>query len=127
MAILSPPRTSTSGRAPVLSATIRFWIRVESLNRPPTLLTMASSFNSSSMTAPFEKTPDNGPQVSDRLAQVVVDHLVPILADVGQLGPRRRQPPLDGRLRLRFPVAQPPLQGLQGWGPQEHADRIRTL
>ena len=26
------------------NATMRFWINVESLNRPPTLLTMASSF-----------------------------------------------------------------------------------
>ena len=40
---------STSGRAPWFSAIIRFWIRVESLNRPPTLLTISSSFSSSSI------------------------------------------------------------------------------
>src|SRR5690242_16319377 len=47
--ILSAPRRSTSGRAPWFSAIMRFWIRVESLNRPPTLLTIPSSFSSSSM------------------------------------------------------------------------------
>src|SRR3954465_1829628 len=40
-------RLSTSGLAPVFSATIRFWINVESLKRPPTLLTISSSFKSS--------------------------------------------------------------------------------
>src|SRR5215210_2681127 len=49
IAILSLDRTSTRGRAPWFSAIIRFWIRVESLNRPPTLLTISSSFSSSSI------------------------------------------------------------------------------
>src|SRR5436309_15952455 len=47
--ILSRPRGSTIGREPWFRAIIRFWIRVESLNRPPTLLTIASSFSSSSI------------------------------------------------------------------------------
>src|SRR5450631_1403571 len=54
MAILSAVFRSTSGLAPVLSATIRFWIRVESLKRPPTLLMIPSSFKSSSIWGPFK-------------------------------------------------------------------------
>ena len=41
---LSSLPASTSGRAPALSATSRFWISVESLNRPPTLLTICFFF-----------------------------------------------------------------------------------
>src|SRR5262245_8211819 len=106
-AILSPPLTSTSGRAPVFSATIRFWIRVESLNRPPTLLTIPSSFSSSCMRAllelPFHDLFDPG----HRRAQVVVDHLVIVLAGPLQFPPGRLEPPLDHLRRLRAAGLQP--------------------
>src|SRR5690349_23815887 len=98
VAILSPPRTSTSGRAPVFSITIRFWIRVDSLNRPPTLLTIPSSFSSSSMTAPFKVTLDDPPQLGDRLVQPLVDEHVPVLAAASLLLRGRRPPPLPRRL-----------------------------
>src|SRR5437773_2728515 len=87
MAILSPPRTSTTGRAPVLSATMRFWIRVESLNRPPTLLTMASSFNSSSMMVPLPMALHNCLQLGDCRIQVVVDDVILVLARTVQFTP----------------------------------------
>src|SRR6516165_6979504 len=51
MAMLFDDFMSTRGFAPWLRATIRFWISVESLNRPPTLLTIPSSFKSSSIWA----------------------------------------------------------------------------
>src|SRR5205807_10177335 len=92
IAILSLVRMSTSGRAPVFSATIRFWISVESLNRPPTLLTIASSFKSSSMAVPFEMTLDDGTHVRYRPFQVVIDDLELVLPGPPQLaagGPRR--------------------------------------
>ena len=42
-------RARRPAAGPGVEHDIRFWIRVDSLNRPPTLLTMASSFSSSSM------------------------------------------------------------------------------
>src|SRR5438874_9061664 len=95
------PRVSTCGLAPVFSATIRFWISVDSLNRPPTLLTIASSFRSSSIiTAPLEQPGDQLAQLGRRPGQVVVHDLILILPGAGEFGPRRRQPPADRRLVL---------------------------
>src|SRR5690349_24503991 len=95
-AILSPSRTSTSGRAPWFNITIRFWIRVESLKRPPTLLTIASSFKSSSMASPFSGRAPCGPRLNelrlhdlvqppDRRVEVVVDDLELVLRRPRQL------------------------------------------
>src|SRR5947209_13477758 len=103
-AILSPPFTSTSGLAPVFSITICFWIRVDSLKRPPTLLTIPSSFSSSSMTAPLELTPDDVPHRRDGRLQVVVDHLVAVLAGSGQLDAGLGQAPLNRFLGLGVAV-----------------------
>src|SRR5436305_6781006 len=100
IAILSPPRTSTSGRAPVFRATIRFWIRVDSLNRPPTLLTMPSSFSSSSMPVPLPVAPHDRAQLGDGGVQVVVHHLLAILGGAVELLLGPGQPPCDGRLIL---------------------------
>src|ERR1700682_1725109 len=100
MVIRSPPRTSTSGRAPLFSATIRFWIRVDSLNLPPTLLTIASSFRSSNMLPPCEMPLQDGAQLGDGGVQVVVDDLVLVLARALELAHDRRQPPPDGGLLL---------------------------
>src|SRR5437016_11303112 len=76
MAILSGVRRSTSGRAPWFSAIIRFWIKVESLNRPPTLFTISSSFNSSSIrgSSSTAKAGQKGHQVADGPVEVVVHH-----------------------------------------------------
>src|SRR5271169_332066 len=85
IAILSTVLRSTSGLAPVLSATIRFWISVDSLKRPPTLLTIPSSFSSSSISVPLEKGPDNRPQRRERGIDFVVDHLIIVLRGASQL------------------------------------------
>src|SRR5437588_12885973 len=124
MAIRSPPRTSTRGRAPLLSATIRFWMRVDSLNRPPTLLTMASSLRSSNMLPPCEMTLQDGAELGDGAVQVVVDDLVLVLAGVAQLAGHRVQPPPDGRLVLGTPLPQPLLVRVQRRGPQEHSNAV---
>src|ERR1700743_2238867 len=85
--ILSTPRFSTSGRAPWFSAIIRFWIRVDSLNRPPTLLTIFSSFNSSSIARSTSTTVglENVDQFLDAAVEVVVDDLMIIPVGLGQL------------------------------------------
>src|SRR5262249_52453481 len=90
-----------------------------SLNRPPTLLTMASSFSSSSMPTSRELTPDDRLHLGDRLLQHVVDYLVIILVRAGQLALGRQQPPGDGVLRLRPPQAQALAVVVQRPGPQE--------
>src|SRR5262245_12310307 len=114
IAILSTPRTSTSGREPVFSITIRFWIKDECLNRPATLLTISSSFSSSNMGSPLEVPLENPPQFGDGRLEFVVDQMVLVFAAVGQLPLRGRQAPPDGRLRVGVPVAQAPLQDRQG-------------
>src|SRR3954449_13206092 len=83
--ILSTPRWSTSGRAPWFSAIIRFWISVESLNRPPTLLTIDSSFSSSSIdgSSSAANLDQQHHEVVDSLVQVCVHH--PLVVTVGQL------------------------------------------
>src|SRR4051812_6737055 len=99
MDILSPPLTSTRGRAPVFSATMRFWISVDSLKRPPTLLTMASSFSSSSMGTLSlvlgELLPDDPPHRGDGLVQHLIQYLVLVLADTGQFAFRAFEAPRD--------------------------------
>src|SRR3954469_21733809 len=86
MAILSGVRRSTSGRAPWFRAIIRFWIRVDSLNRPPTLLTISSSFNSSSIDGSTSTAVllHQGNQDAHRKVQVVFEHLDRIM-DAGNL------------------------------------------
>src|SRR5262249_22022047 len=122
IAILSPPRTSTSGRAPVFRATMRFWISVESLKRPPTLWTMPSSFNSSSITVPFRKSlHDPVADLSDRGLQIVVDDYVIELVDSFQFALRRSQAASD--LLLGFRAALP--QALFIRFPRGRADENR--
>src|SRR5712692_8239447 len=131
IAILSEVRRSTSGLAPVFRATMRFWIKVDSLNRPPTLLTIASSFRSSSMLSPhplsLELTFDDRAQLGDRLLEIVVDHLLIVLGGAGQFLLGGRQPPLNRRLVLRAALAQSFLVGRQGGGPQEHRHATGAL
>src|SRR5262245_35039287 len=124
-AILSPPLTSTSGRAPVFRATMRFWIRVDSLNRPPTLLTICSSFSSSSIAVPFELAGDDLAQFGGRRGEVVVNHLILIVLRAVEFGPGGGQPPLHRRLVLGPPAAQPALVLLRG-RLEEHGDVVRA-
>src|SRR5437764_15284455 len=93
--ILSSPRGSTIGRAPWFSAIIRFWISVESLNRPPTLLTISSSFSSSSIEGSSSTTvrAQGRHEVLDAAVEVVVDQLDVVPVGLGQLLARLAQPP----------------------------------
>src|SRR5438874_5068045 len=93
IAILSAPLRSTSGLAPVFRATIRFWIRVESLNRPPTLFTIPSSFRSSSIAGPRKLFRDDRAQLGRRPVQVVVNDVILIAGRAGEFGQGRRQSP----------------------------------
>src|SRR5947209_3484349 len=124
IAILSVVLRSTSARAPVLRATIRFWISVESLKRPPTLFTMPSSFNSSSMLAPFEQGTQNRPHRRQRGFEVVVDYLVIVFPCPGQFGPRVLEPFLDRLFRLGPALAQASLEGRQVGRMQEDRHRV---
>src|SRR5262249_41037656 len=103
---------STSGRAPWFSAIIRFWIRVESLNRPPTLLTISSSFSSSIMVVECSTTVlvQDGGKLLDGAVQVIVDNLDVIKRGQFQLAAGGAQPLLD---RLRGVGAAVPQPGLE--------------
>ena len=91
----------------------RFWISVESLNRPPTLLTMASSFKSSSMLTPFELSDQDRVNVRDRFFQIVVDYLKIELAGAVHFLLGGGEPALDGGLALSAPAPEPCLQRCQ--------------
>src|SRR5687768_1117190 len=108
--IRSPPLTSTSGLAPVFRATIRFWIRVDSLNRPPTLLTIPSSFKSSSIVRPRKQTGDERAQFGGRLVQVLVNDLIVKLGGAGEFPPGRLQPAANRRLVLGPAAAESAFQ-----------------
>src|SRR5581483_269181 len=107
IAILSVVFTSTSGRAPVLSATMRFWIKADSLNLPPTLLTMASSFSSSCMIGPLEQLGHDRTQAGRRGLQVVVDHLIIVFIRPGQFSQGPLQAPFLDRGRFCSAFFQP--------------------
>src|SRR5262245_4140709 len=127
--ILSAPRISTSGLAPVLSMIIRFWISVDSLKRPPTLLTIASSFRSSCISlscsgpGPVERLGDPVVELPDGLLAVVVDNDVLVLAFVLQFVAGGHQPPLQGLLRLRPALTYPRLVQL----PPRQLDEDRHM
>src|SRR5258707_5433008 len=109
MAILSAVLTSTSGLAPVLSATMRFWIKVDSLNRPPTLLTIPSSSKSSSISFPFKQGADDRPHCVLRGPEVVVDYLEIVLGGTDKLGLGGAHAELDLLVGLTGAGPQPPL------------------
>src|SRR5437763_7327116 len=73
-----PPRRSTSGRAPSISSSIRFWISAVSLNRPPTLFTISSLFNASiiALNTSGSFVFDDLDDLLDRAVEVVVDNHV---------------------------------------------------
>src|SRR5262249_33234887 len=123
--ILSTPRRSTSGRAPWFSAIIRFWIKVESLKRPPTLFTISSSFSSSSIECLSFKTirAQGDDQVFDTTVEVVVDQLNIIPMGFGKLLAGLDQPAEDRRLVVGPPTPQTLLQQAKRGGPDEHEQR----
>src|SRR6266852_2020321 len=99
---------------------------VDSLNRPPTLLTMASSFNSSSMVPPFQVTPDDVTQLGDRRGQVIIDNLVIVLAGMGQFLRRPGQAPANGLIRLGSSLPQAFLINRRGARSQKDRHRLGT-
>src|SRR5262249_51534141 len=112
--ILSTLRMSTSGLAPWLSMIRRFWISVDSLKRPPTLLTIASSFSSSCIVAPprlitlpLERLGQYALKLLHRRLQIVVDDLTLIFPGPFQLAPRRFQAPGQGLRGLAVANLQP--------------------
>src|SRR3954452_20801164 len=123
MAILSCVLWSTSGRLPALSCTSRFWISVLSLNRPPTLLTIDSSFRASSMGTPnltlsvvryqlfacgvLQQYVAN---VADGLGHVVVDDFVAVAAFLGEFPAGGGQPAGKRILVLRIAGTETALQ-----------------
>src|SRR3972149_6153645 len=121
--ILSWVSMCTSAGDPLIKATRRFWIRVESLKRPPTLLTISSSRSSSSMREASALCQDIA-DLFDRVVQIVIDDLVPIPVGQSQFAPSPSQPLLDGPLILRPSPAEPLLQDLEGTGPNENGDRL---
>src|SRR5438093_749815 len=66
---------STSGRAPSISSSIRFWINAVSLNRPPTLFTISSLFSASiiALDTSGSFVLDDLDDLLDRAVEVVVD------------------------------------------------------
>src|SRR3954451_11812513 len=107
--ILSRPRASTSGRDPWFSAIIRFWISVESLKRPPTLLTISSSFNSSSIgkSASAMVPGQDGGQLVDGFVEVVVGDLIIVSVGLGDRAAGFVQSTLDRRLVVGPPGPEP--------------------
>src|SRR5271166_1355671 len=129
--ILSTPRPSTRARAPWFSAIIRFWIKVESLNRPPTLLTISSSFNSSIMIDSTSTVVlnQNCRQPVNRPLQVVVDQMDVVTLGQLELPPGVGQPPLNRRLVIGASGPQPLLEHIHAGCPnedQEGAGHLRT-
>src|SRR5947209_8183681 len=66
---------STSGRAPSMSSSMRFWIRAVSLNRPPTLFTISSLLSASiiGLNTSGSFVLDNLGDLLDRAVEAVVD------------------------------------------------------
>src|SRR6187549_590288 len=80
---------STSGRAPSISSSMRFWISAVSLKRPPTLFTISSLLSASIMcvlNASRTFVLDDLDDLFDRLFQIVVDdHVVECPAALGHV------------------------------------------
>src|SRR5262249_411634 len=113
--IRSTPRDSIRARAPWLRAIIRFWISVESLNRPPTLLTISSSFNSSIIVFPRSTTPscqDRG-EVLECAVEFVVDHVDIVAFRRFELAASVGKAALDGGLVIGSSRAQPGSEAFQ--------------
>src|SRR5262245_14686213 len=108
IAILSADRISTSGLAPLLSATRRFWMSADNLKRPPTLLTIVSSLNSSCTAGP-STTNENFTNFLYCAIQIVVHDLIVIFRSVVQFPPRRGQPTLDFLLTVGSAPSNSPL------------------
>src|SRR6516165_7745075 len=124
--ILSAPRRSTSGRAPWFSAIIRFWISVESLNRPPTLFTISSSLSSSSIEGYSSSTTIQAQNIEkrlDRRVELVVDQLNVVPVGLGKLFAGLDQAALNRGLAVRTAVEQTLGEGTEAGRLDEHEQR----
>src|SRR4051794_33668953 len=108
---------------------MRFWIRVESLNRPPTLLTISSSFNSSSIEGSSSTTTtvrlQGNQEFLDATVEVVIDQLDVVPLRLGELESRLAETPQDRRLILGPAQPQSPLELAKRRGPDEGEERRR--
>src|SRR3569833_3453867 len=112
---LSSVFVSTSGRLPALSATSRFWMSVDSLNRPPTLFTIASSRSSSSIGLLPPRKPSNLllqniANVVHRQIQIFDDHAVTIVFGHRHFVPGHFQTPGQRLLALALALEQSTLE-----------------
>src|SRR6185295_18848780 len=115
MAILSAARISTSGRAPLFKATSRFWMSDDSLKRPPTLLTIVSSLNSSCTVGP-STSDQNLTNFTHGAIEVVIDDLKIIIGWTFQFSAGRREPPFDFLFAIGAASANAILILVQGTG-----------
>src|SRR5262249_37805315 len=102
-------------------------MRVDSLKRPPTLLTIPSSFSASSMLSVSKLMLDKGVQVSDCRVQIVVDHLTIIMVSTGELLLGRRQSSLECPFILRATLSQAALVRLHLRASEEYQYAIGAL
>src|SRR6058998_1275912 len=82
------PSRSTSGRAPSISSSMRFWIKAVSLNRPPTLFTISSLFSASiiALDTSGSLVFDDLDDLLDRAVEVVVDdHVIERVRALGHV------------------------------------------
>src|SRR5439155_12339363 len=79
---------STSGRAPSISSSMRFWINAVSLNRPPTLFTISSLLRASIIELDTSRAFvfDDLTDFLDRTVEVVVDdHVIESARSLGHV------------------------------------------
>src|SRR6516225_9158096 len=93
---------------------------VESLKRPPTLLTIPSSFNSSNILTPFELSLDNATKFIYRPVQVFVDHLIIVIMRVFEFALCGGNSPLERFFRLGAASPKPLFVGPQRLGAHEN-------
>src|SRR3954454_25314129 len=102
---------------------------VESLKRPPTLFTISSSFNSSSIEGSSSRTatvrPQGRQEFLDATVEVVIDQLHVVPVRLGELGPSLAEPPQDRRLVLGASQPQPRLQLPERRRPDEEKEGRR--
>src|SRR5687768_3192227 len=95
---------------------------VLSLKRPPTLLTMYSSFSSSIILVSFAS--QDLADLVNRLLNVCVIDLPGIAVLQSQLAASNFEPPLDGSFALGVPLPQASLKLFQRAAVDEDGDRI---
>src|SRR4029453_14128849 len=97
---------------------------VDSLKRPPTLLTIPSSFSSSILILPFKQRTHDRAKLRDRVVQLVIDDLVIVGRRLGELRAGALQAALDGRGSFRASLAQTELERVERRRANEDRHRV---